>query len=308
MSGTPEGASLYRVRSGGRTLEIRRLETVREVEPLVDLQAQIWGYGRPGADFPYPVRALFALSQSGGLVAGAFLDESLVGFAVAWLGLGSPDGSSFGRYHLHSQILGVLPGYRQLGVAYHLKLFQRRFALERGLERMRWTFDPLQSPNARLNLNKLGGVAQCFLPEFYGSVRSELSEGLASDRIWVDWYVSSPRVEARLAGRAPQSGRTSLPCVTRVQTGVKGLPELVDYALNRSDADLLVEIPTDFASLRRVDPSLAFDWQLKLRQIFTRYLARGYTVDEFWVVEEPVRRNYYRFTTRPLEELLSRAG
>ena len=45
-----------------------------------------------------------------------------------------------------------------------------------------WTYDPLQSRNAHLNLRRLGAVAAEFLPNFYGVTTSALHHGILSAR------------------------------------------------------------------------------------------------------------------------------
>ncbi|MFL7871947.1 MAG: hypothetical protein AB8I58_24170, partial [Anaerolineales bacterium] len=46
-----------------------------------------WGYGSKGFDSVYPARALFALSESGGFISGAYIRDKLVAFSAAWIGL-----------------------------------------------------------------------------------------------------------------------------------------------------------------------------------------------------------------------------
>jgi len=52
---------------------------------------------------------------------------------------------------LHSHMLGVASDYRNDGIGRRLKLRQREDALERGLDLMEWTFDPLELKNAYFN-------------------------------------------------------------------------------------------------------------------------------------------------------------
>ena len=55
-----------------------------------------------------------------------------------------------------SDMLAVRDTVRDQGLSTRLKHYQREVLLGRGVHRMRWTFDPLQSPNANVNLEKLG--------------------------------------------------------------------------------------------------------------------------------------------------------
>jgi predicted GNAT superfamily acetyltransferase len=53
--------------------------------------------------------------------------------------------------------MAVEAKYRDQGFGFRMKLAHRQIALERGLKSICWTFDPLQSRNARLNISRLGG-------------------------------------------------------------------------------------------------------------------------------------------------------
>ena len=60
---------------------------------------------------------------------------------------------------------------RGSSVGFALKQHQRAWALQRGLSRITWTFDPLVRRNAYFNLVKLGATAVAFHRDFYGSMR-----------------------------------------------------------------------------------------------------------------------------------------
>ena len=68
-----------------------------------------------------------------------------------------------------------------------LKQAQRERALTLGIQRITWTFDPLQSKNAHLNFAKLGTVSDRYKPDFYGPETSSLLHRNGTDRLWVTW-------------------------------------------------------------------------------------------------------------------------
>ena len=288
------------VQTGIQVIRFRSLKTIGEMDQVVDLEEQIWGYGAPGSDSPYPARALFAIAESGGQVAGAFADGDLVGFALAWLG--SENGTRVP--YLHSQLMGVLPAYRSHGIGYHLKLFQRDYALGSGLELIKWTFDPLLAANAHLNLKKLGSVIRSYVPNYYGNLQSRFTRGIASDRAWVSWFVKSQRVRGRI-GRSSSSTSTeaSLPRVTRVKPDpLSGLARLSGFRLDLDSKRLLVEVPGDFGTLRRAEPKLAREWQRKIREIFVHYLNRNYCASDFFFRDG---RSAYLLDRSPLPRILN---
>lgn len=151
--------------------EIRQIEELRQAEAL---QRIVWGEG----DAPDPADLLHALIHAGGLVAGAFLDDELVGVAYNFP-------TSDPRIQ-HSHRLAVHKRARGCGVATRLKLFQRDWAVAKGIKQIRWTFDPLRFVNASLNISRLGGTCQKYLPDFYGQM-SGLNSGIASDRLLLEW-------------------------------------------------------------------------------------------------------------------------
>ncbi len=71
-------------------------------------------------------------------------------------------------------MLAVRPEFRSFNAGYLLKLAQRSKVIEKGIERMTWTFDPLQSVNAYFNFNKLGVVSDQYFVNFYGEEVGEL--------------------------------------------------------------------------------------------------------------------------------------
>jgi predicted GNAT superfamily acetyltransferase len=110
----------------------------------------------------------------------------MVGFVLGFIGAGA-DG-----LHVHSHQLAVTGGARSRGVGRALKLAQRAWALDRGIEAMRWTFDPLIARNAYFNLQILGAVADRFHRHYYGDMDDDVNRGQRSDRLEVRWDLREP--------------------------------------------------------------------------------------------------------------------
>jgi predicted GNAT superfamily acetyltransferase len=126
----------------------------------------------------------------------------MVGFALSLPGVKSGAQTADGRpvSYLHSHMLAVKEGYRNQRIGARLKLAQRNDALARGIERMEWTFDPLEIKNAFLNIHKLGAVVRRYEADFYGVSSSRLQGGLPTDRLVAEWWLASPRVQAAIQG------------------------------------------------------------------------------------------------------------
>ena len=181
-------------------LTIHPLASLDEHQQCVEIQGAVWGY----EDNDIVPRRMFLLAQKiGGQVIGASVGsapDKLVGFAMALPAYRD------GQTYLHSHMLAVMPEYRNLGIGRRLKLAQREDAIARGIERMEWTYDPLEIKNAYLNISRLGAISRRYQPDFYGPSSSPLQGGLPTDRLYAEWWLRSPRVEAALRGEAlPQS-------------------------------------------------------------------------------------------------------
>jgi len=192
----------------GRPIVIRSCRGFEELDACVRLQIETWGYSDGDV---IPRRAFIVSKRIGGQVVGAFdvtraehtegTAENLIGFAMSLPGVkpGEEAGAAPVPY-LHSHMLAVAEGYRNDGIGRQLKLFQRIEAIERGIEVMEWTFDPLEVKNSFLNIHKLGTIVRSYTSNFYGVSSSRLQGALPTDRLHAEWYLRSSRVEATLAG------------------------------------------------------------------------------------------------------------
>jgi len=176
-----------------RAVEIRPATELAEFQQCVDIQGAVWGYD----DSDIVPRRMFLLARKiGGQVIGAFDPAGrMVGFAMALPAYRDRE------IYLHSHMLAVLPEYRNAGLGRSLKLAQREDAIARGIDRMEWTYDPLEIKNAYLNITKLGAISQRYEANFYGPSTSLLQGGLPTDRLYAEWYLRSPRVERALRGQ-----------------------------------------------------------------------------------------------------------
>ena len=100
-----------------------------------------------------------------------------------------------------------------------LKLAQRDDALARGIDLIEWTFDPLEIKNAFFNMERLGAIVRRYVPNQYGTTTSPLHGGLPTDRCIAEWWISSPRAKAIIAGERfngnPVEARISIPSTLR---------------------------------------------------------------------------------------------
>ena len=259
-------------------LSIRPLTSIADYHACEELQRRVWLM--PDDLEVVPLHMLKPIHEQGGLLLGAFEDGELVGFVFGYVGR-----TTEGRHKHCSHMMGVAPGYQAAGIGYQLKLAQRAWALEQGYDLVTWTYDPLQSRNAYLNIHKLGCICRTCVPDYYGPMADGLNAGLPSDRFEVEWWIASEAVTRRLAGTGEdREGPPGPGSVERVNEPVHteaGLLAPGELRLDCRAEVLRVEIPADYGAIRSADPELALEWRLAMRRVFQTYFARGYAVVEF---------------------------
>ena len=268
-------------------ISIQPIERWTDLTTVEDLQREIW----QASDLQViPARTLHAISHNGGLLLGAYDAEKVVGFIFAVIGTVQGldkrvDQVAAARLQLYSTIMGVLPGYQGQGIGYRLKLAQREFAIRLGIRLVTWTYDPLQSRNAWLNIGKLGAVCRQYLLNFHGRVGG-INAGLDTDRFYVEWWVTGNRVQNRVGReRRPLdydqliAGRARL--INEASFDEAGLP-VPPAAFVESDANLiLVEIPAEIQTVKRKDIDLARAWRAHTADVFQHYFDNHYIVTDF---------------------------
>ncbi len=267
-----------------RTLAVdaadRALVRVTDLHELADLQAAsrlfdtVWGRSTEAGPIMAP-EALTALAHAGGQVTGAFRNRELLGATAAFVGL-----SEDGAVHLHSHVTGVLPGAERAGVGLALKLHQRAWCLQRGIDRVRWTFDPLVRRNAAFNLITLGAQAVAYHEDVYGPMADERNAGLPTDRLVAEWDLLGPRVRAALSGRPAEPDVAAVRragAVAVVDVGEDGAPVITPSEAPRR----LVRVPDDIEGLRVGEPATARRWAETVREALGGAMTAGMRVTGF---------------------------
>lgn len=272
---------------------IRILETPADMEIVEELQRRVW----PGSETDVvPAHLLITAVHNGGLVLGAIEGDELVGFLFGFPGLENlPDGP---RAKHCSHMLGVLDKHRDSGIGFALKQAQWQMTRDQGLDHITWTYDPLLSRNAHLNIARLGAVCNIYSRNVYGDMRDGLNAGLPSDRFQVDWWIGTKRVERRLSKRP----RGTLGLTQFREAEVQHLFSPISRAdellappdhFDAPDGRLaLVEIPSDFMALKITDFPLARDWRFFTREVFESIFKLGFLVTDF-VFDKKNNQSFY---------------
>jgi predicted GNAT superfamily acetyltransferase len=269
-------------------ITIRRAETVADYRACQIAQRQAWGITEDG--YVIPVATMVGANLHGGLVLGAFLPTGEA-VAMSFAFLGRIDG----RLCHYSQLTGVVAGYQSRGLGYRIKTMQRDVARREGIPRIAWAFDPLQAGNAHFNLNRLGACAIRYMPNMYGERSDALNADVPTDRVIVEWDTEIERT----ATFAPDAV-ASLPHLIQTDEQVVGLvsPFEVDFAAVDHSPRLLLEIPTEIATLRRHAPQLAEEWRLAVGKAFQNAFEAGYRAVHCVRDESSGRRRGYYLLER----------
>jgi predicted GNAT superfamily acetyltransferase len=250
-------------------VEVRLLKSHEEYRECELVQADAWG------TVPAKREVLAAAQKVGGVVIGTLIDGKVVGFIFAFLG------QYHGRLVHWSHLMAVEAPHRDHGYGFRMKQLHRRIALERGLKSVIWTFDPLQSRNARLNISRLGAWPDEYVLDCYGTFPGPPEKGLPSDRWLANWRIATARVEKRLGGEMP-SFDPALPRVNETRVNDQGFPQNRTIRLDLVARRVLVEIPSQTDAMRSQALSLAHRWRLETRRIFQHFLSAGYRVEDFF--------------------------
>lgn len=220
-------------------IDISLARTDDEVDRALALAERVWGAP--------PVSRPIARAQS---LAGWYVSVALdsgdpVGMCAGFVGV--HDGDDGPDLHMHSHLAAVLPAARGRGIGRSLKRHQRAWCLDRGIEHVSWTFDPLVRENARFNLHHLGAVGERYLVDLYGEMDDEINRGQPSDRLLVRWDLQSERTVRALEAPLPTAPASPA-----------GVPT-----------------PEHIATMRTDDPGRALRWRMDVRAAMVEAFDAG---------------------------------
>lgn len=271
-------------------ISIKALKDLQEMHAVVELQRAYWG---DSLESVIPAHMLFSIARHGGHVLTAYDGVQPVGALVGFIGTGDQLNNprpAMTNLQVVSKRMVVLPEYRGSGVGYRLKLAQRDMAIAQGIRLVEWTFDPLLSLNAHLNVRKLGVICSHYLQDYYGTADTGgLTVLGSSDRLVAEWWVTNRRVEERLKGARPpltmqQYLEAAAPLVNASQVTSDGmmLPNTEDTLMDLQGRSMaLLEVPLNFPDLVRNSTALATRWRTHTRALFMQLFNRGFVVTDF---------------------------
>ena len=226
-------------------ITIRECVSVEDFWQCVELEKSIWKDSDLGI---MPVRLYMISKACNAPTIGAFDGSGrLVGFVHTSIAIKQ------GHVFYHSHLAAVVEDLRHRDIGFRMKLAQRARAIELGISLIMWTFDPLQSRNAHLNINKLGVIIRRYEVNYYSEGISKVFDSdIPSDRVFAEWWIASPHVESVLAGNKPGSFDSGS-----------------------------IEIPEDIEAASRGSLEEHLTWRVQVRSRFQSELSKGNIVRGF---------------------------
>ncbi|MFN8570618.1 MAG: GNAT family N-acetyltransferase [Gemmatimonadaceae bacterium] len=266
-------------------LTIREFASLDEYQACVAFQEATWGQGFservPGA-------ILHVGQEIGGVSAGAFEPTGrMVGFVFGLTGVRD------GHLVHWSDMLAVLPEYRNRHLGERLKHYQADRVRALGVHTMLWTYDPLVARNAHFNINRLRAYPAAYRPDMYGSnTGSTLHGSLPTDRFVIAWDLDrATALGVGVDAAAPDDDR--LPLLNPLNP--TGKPCLV--AADGQDT-VRIQVPLDSHKVQLASQDLAAAWRYNVRELVMPLLVAGYQVSRF-VRAHGDALPYYVFTRNP---------
>jgi predicted GNAT superfamily acetyltransferase len=231
-----------------KMLEIRECTTLEDLAECVQIQREV--FALPEAELS-PVRHFVVTKNAGGFAIGAYDGKKLAGFVL------SVPAFLRGERAFYSHMTGVRTEYQSFGIGAKLKWAQRARALADGVKYIKWTFEPVKARNAYFNLEKLGAIVCEYQPNFYGTDYATAGNkiGLASDRLFAEWHLDSPKVIALASG---------------------------EKFIEPHEPTATIQIMSDWLALVGSYPEKAKAEQMRIREEFKTAFGFGMTCRGFW--------------------------
>lgn len=240
-------------------LIIKSLSTLEDLQEVQQLEILVWGMDC------VPTHQTLTAVKNGGIILGGYIDNQLVGFQYSFPGFKE------GKVFLCSHLLAIHPDHQKKGYGRLLKLAQKEEALKKGYHLITWTYDPLESVNANLNIGKLKAVCRTYMEDCYGELKGELNEGLSTDRFMVEWNLEQEtESDEQLTDKATH--------IVTTEMNKQGFPFIEDYSLETTAEIVAIPIPTEIQKIKKENLSLAIDWRVKTSELFQTLFSKGYVV------------------------------
>jgi len=280
--------------SNGILLKIEDSDDHRDYQKYEDLRMEIWDDRN---DHLASSRNLLCETKTGSsIIIGAFLHNTLIGFAYGWFGIKERNNPDF-----YAQYNAVKEEYRGLKIGIELKKFQREVVLSRGVDKITCTYDPLTGQNAYRNIAVFSMEVVEYEIDVYKGFKGKLNrKAVPSDRFYAIWHLKrETRKRNYEADSLVKNDKIINPVIYKEYKNYKEGKQVVFERIASVNLDLtgtilLVRIPGNYYEILQKNVRLALHWRMQTRKIFRHYFKLGYKVADFISLKEEGRKvNYY---------------
>ena len=236
-------------------MEIIQADSPDQISSIIPVIRSAWGL----TDMSQIVKDIVAAMRfHGGLVLLARDGGKIVGMQFSF------PGRFGGKDYLYSHMTGVIQDRKYSGIGSMLKLRQKEWAISQGYDLICWTYDPLMTLNANLNLGKLGGIARSYIPDFYGIMDDSLNRGNPTDRVVCEWWITMEK-------NSPE-----MPAESIIPNGENKLETALSEKM-----PFLLRIPDNFLQMKMNDPEKAMETRILYRETFRKIFMARYVLAGF---------------------------
>lgn len=269
-------------------ITVKQVRSVEDIENIRDIQKSAWGFEDKDC---VPSHIHIAQNSHGGDLIAAYADgiEKPVGFVFLMYARNPKNHKP--EYIMH--MIAVKPEFQYKDISRQLAKKMICVAKEEGdIERIIWTYDPLQGANANTYFNKFGAVVREYILDMYGKLSGFKNDGLATDRFATEIDIRSNRL-SRLDDtfKAEFDKNVKIVNECHFENGIE-IPRNLEFI---EEDRVYVRIPSDFSYILAKSPTAAIEWRNTTRKIFDEYInKREYIAKEFVSLSRNEKReNYY---------------
>lgn len=235
---------------------------------------------------PIPIHQTYTALNNGGIILCAYAHDQMIGYSYSFAGFHN------NQSYLCSHMLGILPQYRQKGLGERMKLKQAEIARKIGYSKITWTYDPLESRNAYVNIHKLQAIGAHYKENHYGDLNDALNQGLPTDRIVIEWFLNR-KLERNNYENGSSKRNKSNQLIT-ISLDQPMISNNFYKDLTKSD-HWVVPIPNNFQGLKKQNIKLAKIWRYTIRQVFLKLFSLGFIATDF-IFNKQFNYSMYVFT------------
>lgn len=250
---------------------MRLLQRQDELKKLIDLEREIWGFSEADSDSLLTMKVMSNQELEMGFTFGALLEDELIG------------GSVFFASRIQGRVYGHLvclkSPYRNQNIGTNFLLDSLRYLRERSIREVFWTYEPLDAGNSAVYINKLGGKATKYIPE-YIEIEDSINGGVPIDRMICE-------IDLSCLNSLPKEK-------IDLDYALKTYP-LINSGDCFEDARMLLEIPGDYKSLKAASVEEARRVRLNSREVFCEWInQKKYSGERIITgIDNGIRRNFY---------------